>query len=73
MPKPKPVKFIPLSDVCGNGVGVVLVKLKDGRGVWLPRYYKDGSDILNFVPGGVFVPTWLYNKLQGGHVSSANN
>jgi len=73
MPKPKPVRFIALSDVCGTGPGVILVKLADGRELWLPSHYRDGSDILNFVPGGVFVPTWLYKKIEAGHVSSANN
>jgi len=63
MPKPRPTILIDLSDILELSKKSILVKLRDNRIRRLPLYYRDGTDILFFVSGGVYVPQWLHRKL----------
>ena len=63
MSKPSANILVDLSDILEQNSRTILVKLQDNRVRRLPLYYKDGTDILCFVPGGVFLPPWLYRKV----------
>jgi len=55
--------LVDLLDILEQTPRTILVKLRDNRVRRLPLYYKDGTDILFFVPHGVYVPQWLHRKL----------
>ena len=55
--------IVDISDIVDIQTCRICVELKDSkRHVWLPLYYKDGTDIMDYVPGGIVMPQWLYEK-----------